>query len=197
MPCIQTPRVSTKTETGAKKGWHAPAEEGLAHGEVALLLGLNARTEVGADLGRADFERVRELVAEEERMSATCDMGGAGGRATDRPNAVLLRPMTRSALKMAEMGVRGHRLPVRELDYSEAAPVENVRRAGRCERLWTQGMVCGRPRAGSAPVPLPRRAERAGGVGADLGGASIIKQLQTCKPCSVGAGSATDVTPGP
>jgi hypothetical protein len=130
MPCIQMPRVSTETETGAEKGWRAPAEEGLAHGEVALLLGLNARTEVGADLGRPDFEQVIEVVAEEERMSATCDMGGAGGRATDRPNAVLPRPTTRSALKTAEMRVRGHRSPVRELDYSEAAPVEDVRQVG-------------------------------------------------------------------
>jgi hypothetical protein len=63
-------------------------------------------------------------------MSATCDMGGAGGRATDRLNAVLPRPTTRSVLKTAEMRVRGHRLPVRALDCSEAAPVENVRQVG-------------------------------------------------------------------
>jgi hypothetical protein len=50
---MRTPIVGTKIGTGVEKAWRAPAEEDLAHGEVALLLGLGTLTEVGADVGAA------------------------------------------------------------------------------------------------------------------------------------------------
>jgi hypothetical protein len=109
---------------------------------------------------------------------------------TDRPNAVLPRPTTRSALKTVEMRVRDQRLPVRALGCSAAAEA-----AAEAENAWravgTGGGGRGRRDAASpepANAPVLRRAKRAVADEVDLGKASIVGDRQTRKPSGQGAG---------